>query len=442
MGLFDRLFGSGKKENTQPKIPFGRYTDSYKTPEQYDAWDLSLEEFEKGNYMESYRLFFKYLGDDSCNNVQAEEVNGQINFQLLQGSKKIAGFVNNKKVSVGAKVVKTDDLNIGFMRRLMEENYKMEYSRFALDDDNDIAIVFNTYVLDGSPYKLYYALKEVATKADKMDDLLIEEFPVLHQTDESLLEEIGEEEKEIKYAFLKRNIEEVIHEIENGKIKQEKYPGAFAYLLLNLSYKLDYLILPEGHLMETLERIHRLYFSQNGKNHLQKNDILYKEFKKLLKRPKEEYFKEMYRVTKTFGITKPVTHDRVVSFIDGELHNMNWYWENGHNQIALAIPGYIVGYCRFQFAVPKPVKELFHLYYQVTEAKYFKDLGFKNGFVTEEQLINKRAVKRAIRKIIDKNKRQYPRFNPDTSELDGTSIIGFAKSFLLMIKSLDLTKAS
>jgi len=442
MGLFDRLFGSGKKENTQPKIPFGRYTDSYKTPEQYDAWDLSLEEFEKGNYMESYRLFFKYLGDDSCNNVQAEEVNGQINFQLLQGSKKIAGFVNNNKVSVGAKVVKTDDLNIGFMRRLMEENYKMEYSRFALDDDNDIAIVFNTYVLDGSPYKLYYALKEVATKADKMDDLLIEEFPVLHQTDESLLEEIGEEEKEIKYAFLKRNIEEVIHEIENGKIKQEKYPGAFAYLLLNLSYKLDYLILPEGHLMETLERIHRLYFSQNGKNHLQKNDILYKEFKKLLKRPKEEYFKEMYRVTKTFGITKPVTHDRVVSFIDGELHNMNWYWENGHNQIALAIPGYIVGYCRFQFAVPKPVKELFHLYYQVTEAKYFKDLGFKNGFVTEEQLINKRAVKRAIRKIIDKNKRQYPRFNPDTSELDGTSIIGFAKSFLLMIKSLDLTKAS
>ena len=441
MGLFDRLFGSSKEE-VQPDIPFGRYTDSYKTPEQYDAWDLSLEEFEKGNYMESYRLFFKYLRDDTCNNVQAEEVNGQINFQLLQGSKKIAGFVNSKKVSVGAKVVKTDDLNIGFMRRLMEENYKMEYSRFALDNDNDIAIVFNTYVLDGSPYKLYYALKEVATKADKLDDLLIEEFSVLHQTDESLLQEIGLEEKEIKYAFLKKNIEEVLHEIDNGKIKQEKYPGAFAYLLLNLSYKLDYLILPEGHLMETLERIHRLYFSQDGKNHLQKNSILYKEFKKLLVRPKEEYFKEMYRVTKTFGITKPVTHDRVVSFIDGELHNMNWYWENGHNQIALAIPGYIVGYCRFQFAVPKPVRELFHLYYQVTESTYFKDLGFQHKFVTEEQLINKRTIKKVIRKIIDNNKRQYPQFNPDTSELDNTSIIGFAKSFLLMIKNLDLTKAS
>jgi len=442
MGLFDRLFGSGDKEETQLKIPFGRYTDSYKTPEQYDAWDLSLEEFEKGNYLESYRLFFKYLRDDTCNNVQAEEVNGQINFQLLQGSKKIAGFVNNKKVSVGAKVAKTDDLNIGFMRRLMEENYKMEYGRFALDDDNDIAIVFNTYVLDGSPYKLYYALKEVATKADKMDDLLIDEFSVLHQTDESLLEEIGLEEKEIKYAFLKRNIEEVLHEIDNGKIKQEKYPGAFAYLLLNLSYKLDYLILPEGHLMETLERIHRLYFSQDGKNHLQKNAILYKEFKKLLTRPKEEYFKEMYRVTKTFGITKPVTHDRVVSFIDGELHNMNWYWENGHEQIALAIPGYIVGYCRFQFAVPKPVKELFHLYYEVTESTYFTDLGYQNGFLTEGEHINKRAVKKAIRTIIDHNKRQYPRFNPDTSELDSKSIIGFAKSYLLMIKNLDLTKAA
>ncbi len=439
MGFFDKIFGLDLEDVVQPNIPFGRYTDSYKSAAQYDAWDQSLEAFEKKRYLDSYRLFFQYLQDNYINNVRVEEADGQINFELLQGSKKITGYANKKVVRVAAKVVQADDLNIGFMRRLMEENYKMEYGRFALDKDQDIAIVFNTYVLDGSPYKLYYALKEVATKADKMDDLLIEEFDVLHHSDNSIVEQIEPSEKEIKYTFLRRNIEEVIQEIDGGSIKQEKYPGAIAYLLLNLAYKIDYLVIPEGYLMETLERIHRLYFSKDGKNNIQKNIVLYKEFKHLLTRPKEAYYKELYRVTKTFGITKPAAHDRVVSFIDGELHHMDWYWENGHETIAKAIPGYIVGYCLFQFAVPKPVRALFHLYYQVTEADYFRDLGFEYHFV-EGQQPNKRVIRKAIRRIIENNKIQYPRFNPELGNLDYTSILGFAKSFLLMIRNSDLTK--
>jgi len=280
----------------------------------------------------------------------------------------------------------------------------------------------------------------MATKADKMDDLLIEEFEILHHTDDSLIKEITVSEKEVKYEFIKRNISEVIQEIDTGSIKQEKYPGAIAYLLLNLGYKIDYLVIPEGYLMETLERIHRLYFSKDGKNNLQKNIVLYKEFKSLLARPKESYFKEMYRVTNTFGITKPASHDRVISFIDGELHHMDWYRENGHEAIAKAIPGYIVGYCLFQFAVPKPIRALFHLYYQVTEAAYFKDLGFQYKFVDENNELNKRTIKKAIRRITENNKIQFPRFNPDTSDLDYSSLLAFAKSFLLMIRNADLTK--
>ena len=442
MNFLKRLFGSGSNGAKQPNIPFGRYSDTYKTPQQYDAWDASLEAFEKKEYLKSYRLFFSYLRDEQVDNVLVEEVDGQIKFELLQGSKKITGYADHKKVTVAAKVVKTDDLNIGFMRRLMEENYKMEYGRFALDKEEDIAIVFNTYVLDGSPYKLYYALKEVATKADKMDDLLIEEFDVLHQTDESLLRAISDSEKEAKYTFIQTNIEAVLKEIDTGKIQQEKYPGAIAYLLLNLGYKIDFLTIPEGHLMETLERIHRLFFSKDGKNSIQKNGILYKEYKKLLKRSKADYFKEMYRVKNTFGITKPATHDRLVSFIDGELHNMDWYRDNGHHAIAMAIPGYIVGYCLFQFAIPKPDKEFGLLYYKVTEPSYFKSIGFHYDFVEDNGTLNKRAIRSAIRDIADTNRVQYPKLNPDTSELDYSSLVGFAKSFLLMIRNLDLTKAS
>lgn len=439
MGFFNKIFGLDNKDLIQPDIRFGRYTDSYKTPEQYKAWDNSVEEFEKGNHIASYRSFFQYLGNATLNNVLVKEKDGQLNFEILQGSKKITGCADNKKVKVIAKVVQTDDLNVSFMRRLMEENYKMKYSCFALDEENDISIVFTTYVVDGSPYKIYAALKEVATKADKLDDLLIEEFDVLHHTDSNLLEEISVPEKEVKYAFIQDNIKTVLQQIDKGGVKLQEYPGAIAYLLLNLGYKIDYLTIPEGNLMEAIERIHRLFFSKDGKTSLQKNALLYKEYKELQKRSKSAIFKELYRVKNTFGITKPANHDRVVSFIDGELPHMNWYEENGYEHIALAIPGYIVGYCLFQFAVPKPVKELLHLYYQVTEANYFKDLSFQYNFVEDGQL-DKKEIKRAINRITEANDHQYPRFNPDTSDLSFDNLVKFARSFLLMIRNLDLTK--
>ncbi|MEZ4950997.1 MAG: hypothetical protein R2784_16675 [Saprospiraceae bacterium] len=98
----------------------------------------------------------------------------------------------------------------------------------------------------------------------------------------------------------------------------------------------------------------------------------------------------------TFGITSPVNHDKVISFIDGELPHMSWYREHGHTKVALAIPGYIVRYL-FNYAVPMPVKELFHLYFQLMEPVYFENLGFRYNFAeTERFKINKKALKKNL----------------------------------------------
>jgi len=202
MGFFDKFFGSTVENIPQPTIRFGRYSDSYKSKEQYAAWEESLDLFEKQEYLASFSAFFTYLRDIKEKSVSFVEKKGEIQFELIQGSKKIIGFANRKKIKAEAKIAITENLNLGFMRRLMEENFKMRYSCFALDKDNDITIVFETNVLDASPYKLYYALKEVATKADKLDDLLIDEFDALHHTDESLLEHATPSEKEVKYQFV------------------------------------------------------------------------------------------------------------------------------------------------------------------------------------------------------------------------------------------------
>lgn len=442
MGLFDRLFGNGTEEQAQPNIRFGRYSDSYKSTASYEAWDKALEQFDEGAYLESYRAFFRYLRDEEEDNVRLRETDEGIHFELFQGSKKISGFVDEQKLKVESKVAHTEKLRVAFMRRLVELNYELEYSRFSLDEQGNITLVFDTYTIDGSPYKLYYALKEVATKADKQDDLLLDEFKSLTPVDVDHLEMMPDEEKAARYQFIQKQIRDTLEEVDNGKLNKDKYAGGVAYLLLYLIYKLDYLIKPEGFMMEVLERLHRLYSSKDDKKSMAElNQIICKELRVLLERPQEAYYKEMYRVPATFGITMPVSHDRVVSLIDAELHQMDWYLENGYDKIALAIPGFICSYSLFIYAIPKPGKELFHLYFEITEAEYFRSLGFSNTYYDPKTgTFDKKAIKRSIRRIVDHHRDHFHKLIFPTGSLDFSTLARFARSYLQIIRNLDMTK--
>jgi hypothetical protein len=441
MSFLERLFGTKEEAVEQPDIRFGRYSDSYKDASNYDAWDEALEKFEAEQYVDCYKAFFNYLRDVEEDNVRWWGEENGIKFEIYQGSKKISGFADENSLRAKASIAQTEQLNVGFLRRLLEKNFSMNFGRFALGDNNELLVVFDTYSLDGSPYKLYFALKEMAIQADKFDDLLLDEFDMLKPVEVSHLIAIPEAVKEVKYNFITAKIKSVLQEIQEGPLDKAKYPGGIGYLLLDLIYKLDYLVKPEGFMMEALERMNRQFFAKDDKSVAEKNRLLSKELKKLLKRSKSSFFKEMYRVKTTFGITPSVTHDRVVSFIDGELGNMDWYCENNYKTVALAIPGFVVGYCLFNFASPRPDKDFLHLYYQITESQYFKDLGFKIKFIDEEDgRLNKKAIKKAIEKIVDKNETAFPKLSPSVSSLNYNSMTEFSRSYLMMVRNLDLTK--
>ena len=141
----------------------------------------------------------------------------------------------------------------------------------------------------------------------------------------------------------------------------------------------------------------------------------------------------MYQAPATFGITSPVDQERVAALIDGELPAMDWFIDNGHPEVALAISGYIVGFSLFNYAVPKPCRELFLLYFQITESEYFQALGFQAAF-------DKKLVQQQIKKIVEDNDDGYPKLNPRTRMLDYSGLPQFARSFLRMIRELDMTK--
>ena len=264
---------------------------------------------------------------------------------------------------------------------------------------------------------------------------------MLHPVDTGHTVDLPEPEKEIKHQFVQESIDNTLNRIAD--LDPNRFSGGIAYMLLYTFYKLDYLIQPEGFMMETLERGHRIYFAHDNRPVTEKSDLLRKELEELKKRTKEEFFKEMYRVKSTFGITNPVNHDRVVSFIDGEIGNMDWYHDHKYPDIAVSVPGYIAGYCLFNYAVPQPDRELLHLLIETLESEFFKKLGFTAGYYDpKSQKFDKSAIKREINSIVRSNIKQFPKLDPDTGSLSYDSLPDFSKSFMMMVRNLDLTPAN
>lgn len=442
MSFFERWFGSTSEEVVQPDVRFGRYSDSYKDTECYDAWDTALEHFEQGKFLDAYEQFLCFLRDESEENVVWERSELGVAFELFQGSKRVVGWATRQRLRVEARVARITEPRPELLRRLVEQNYSLKFSRYALDPDNHIVVVFDTDTVDASPYKLYYALKELATQADKQDDLLLEEFGHMEPVDSSHLGALSEEETQAKHRYIVAQIRETLHEAMEGPLNRHEYPSGIACLLLSVVYRLDYLTKPEGFTMETLERIHRRFYAKDSAmNLVQKNEMVIEELQKLLERSEKEYSREMYAVKTTFGITAPVTHDRIAHLIDAELHQMDWYRENGYYRIAAAYPHYIVGYSLFVYAVPQPDREFFHLFYRVSESAYFRELGFKPDYCNPDTgQLNSKAIRKAIDQIAKKHRDRYPQLRPQVSTISFDNLLDFSRTFLLMIRNLDLTR--
>jgi hypothetical protein len=439
--IWDRLFNRFTDAAPDPHVRFGRYTDSYKTSANYAAWEESLAAFEREAYLVAYEAFLRYLRDEEEDNVLWHRDGDTIYFEFYQGSKRVTGSGNTEEFRIEARVAHVNESRPQLLRRLVEYNYTLKYGRFALDGEQTITVVFDSYTTDASPFKLYYALKEVALMADKQDDLLLEEFQQLGAVESSHLKPLPAEEREVKRAFITGQIGQVLRLLDAGHPDPAREQGAAAYFLLDLIYKIDYLVKPEGYTMEAIERMHRLYFAkETDKTVAEKNERLMRGLRHLLERAPEAYEREMYRGRSTFGITTPVTHDRLVNLIDNELHFVDYYRDQGYEEVALAVPGYIVGYSLFNYALPQPDRDLLQLYYRITEDDYFRQLGFEQAFLNEKKKPQRLAIRRAVSQVADPHRAKYPKLYPQLSMLRYDSLLEFTASYLLMVRELDLSQ--
>jgi len=435
--MFDILFGRSKKKDEPqpgPDIPFGRYSDNNKPVAKVNRWTDADTLFKEKKFTESLDAFFEYLRDDTAQNVVYERNGAEGRFHFYQGSKIVRGTFNNEILKAEVMLARMPQPSVPVMRRLLEMNFNLYYSRFALDNDR-LCMSFDSDIETASPSKLYYGLKELSTKADKQDDLLVQDFAVLETTDSEHISAIPEQEKQIKYEYLQKWIKETLDTI-NG-LDADKFSGGNAYMLLSLIYKIDYLIAPEGKLLNDLEKIGAIYFKKDERPVIEKNRDMVEAFKQIQAATKEEIYKNLFRSKYTFAIVAPQQYKTIAESIHGANQNLVWYRDNNYPFIATQIAEYGFSYCQYSYSLPKAITELFHLYMMVNYSDYFAALGYKRYYDPAQNKFESEDIIERIKAIQESWKDKYPLMDFKTQNLRFDNLVNFCHSFTTEMEFLN-----
>jgi hypothetical protein len=430
---------SRKKEGgvtAEPQIQFGRYSDNNKAIEKVEKWNKADALFKEKKYFESISAFFEYLKDDKVDNVSHDQKKTEGNFSFYQGSKIIKGHYSSQVFHARTALALMPQPSVPVMRRLLEMNFALYYTRYALYEDK-LLMMFDSDIATANPSKLYYGLKELATKADKHDDLLVQDFTALQPVETDHIIAIPQEEKEVKYKYLQRWIKDTLELIET--VDGDKYSGGIAYLLLALAYRIDFLLVPEGKLLLDIEKIVEIYFKKDDRPVTEKNQDMVDEILKMQAKIREEIFPHLFRSRHTFSIVTPQNHKTIADAIYNANQNISWYKENKHPEIAAQISEYGIAYCQFSYSLPRPVTEFFQLFMMVNYPDYFEELGYKTTYYNKDtKQLNKEAIIQAIEKIEETWKSKYPEIKFKTDRLKFDNKMLFNQSFTTEIEFINL----
>lgn len=439
--MLEKLFSWPKKKEEeapggQPAIRFGRYSDNNKPVAKVEKWNEAERLFKEKQYTNSILAFFDYLHDEGEDNVRVVKEADSHKFLFYQGSKAIRGYFNDKCIEAEVVLAQMPQPSVPVMRRLLEMNFNLYYSRFALHGGK-IYMFFDSDIETANPSKLYYGLKELATKADKQDDLLVQDFTTLLPTDTEHIISIPDEEKEVKLRFFKQWIQETIALI--GTIDNDKYSGGVAYLLLALAYRIDYFILPEGRLLTDLEKVAEVYFRKDNRPVTEKNNEMMDCFQRMLSKDKAEFYPYLLRSRHTFSIVTPQAYKTVADAIYNANQNITWYKEHKMAEVAARISEYGFSYCQYSYSLPKPVTDLFHLFMRINYADFFAALGYTEVLYDKEKNeYNKERIAEIINGIMTQWKEKYPELKFALEKLRYENLVAFNQTFTTEVEYLNL----
>lgn len=417
----------------EPKVQFGRYTSAHPDPQIYVEWVKAVSYFESERYLDSYRSLLAFLKAGNAS-VSFSENDSRIQFSMVQGSKIIFGYGNRRKFTAYAQIVLAKTLPFHVARSLLEANYDLKYCAFGLDVHNCIVLQFQTLAEDGSPYKIYQALEELALEADRQDDILGADYHELEPINTYHTQKNSTEISKIKFAFLQSRLADLETQMDRLSILNDSFPGAISYALLDFVYAVDYLIKPAGRLMEQLYSFHDLFFHNNTINVIEKNILILQSLRTLHDLKFSGFRKELYESQSSFA---PVERDNTLTLQDlifAQEKDLIWYSDNGYPEVTKAICGYIVGCALYTMTLSPALVTILQLYYKVQYRPYFISLGFACDFMENNDTILVKKLRKHIKQLVADSKENM---SIQVKKLKSKEMSLFPREFIGMLNTIE-----
>jgi hypothetical protein len=419
-------------------IRFGRYSDNNKSQKKMQSRYAAEDYFKAKRYNEAFAAFFDFLRDDVEDNVRFSADGDTFSFDIIQGSKKVHGESDGKQITAKVALAVMPTPVTAVMRRLLELNFTLLYCHCAMDENNTLCMVMDSTVTSASPSKLYQALHELATKADRTDDLLLADFSTLKPADTDHIVQLSEAELTVKFSYFKKWITETLARVDG--LNQDAYAGAITYLLLSLLYRIDFLITPEARLLAEVEKISTIYWLKKEEITLvERNQRIKDAIRKLLDLSLEEFKASVYRSKGSFAISAPPGPDKIKDTMMNTVRDSHGYMENKYEDIALVLLEYGMLYNQFVYSMPRVLTDLITIFMGVLHADYMTALGMKTPmYNTTDNVLNRDAITVAIDEAINRYKDRYQQLRWDHSSLNYDSLYDFAVSYAEQVANLNL----
>ena len=404
-------------------IKFGAYNNNNKVRKQHDTWNQAWYDFSEQQYVEGLKKVFYYLLDEKEGNLTYEINDGQLNFRMYQGSAKLEGSFDGTHLHAKAVITKLDKASPMVMRKLLDQNQALLYSRIALDADILIVIMMNFSTALLTPHILYSGLRELLVMADRLDDGLVRDFgQAVSIADPTLKSPIPDAEATIKYQYAKQWTTETLAYLK--ATNRADLQAIATYLPLTLVCRMNYLCSVKGAVEEKLAEIANTYWENMQSKKLNLGAILQKQtqlIEALGLIPESTFRESLYRTRDSFSSKGPIEQKEIESIILHTIDDVRDAYNHGFTEHAFYALEYTLGNLVNDFNLPYLFVELYHLQMQVLHSDFFEALGFKPAvYVEGTDTLNAEAINACIHDVIDRNRELFPRISFDFSCLEFT----------------------
>lgn len=128
-----------------------------------NRWTDADTLFKEKNFTEGLDAFLNTCGGAAQNVYERNGAEGR--FHLYQGSKIVRGTFNNELLKAEVMLARMPQPSVPVMRRLLEMNFNLYYSRFALDNDR-LCMTSDSDIETASPSEFMYQPQRTYTKAN------------------------------------------------------------------------------------------------------------------------------------------------------------------------------------------------------------------------------------------------------------------------------------